>query len=45
MHGFCPNCAADRLPRLPNNSLVAGFRCDACGEEYELKAPPGLARV
>lgn len=39
--GFCPNCAADRLPRLPNNSPVGDFRCDACGEEFELKAQRG----
>jgi len=30
LHGFCPNCAADRLPQLPNNSPVADFRCGAC---------------
>ena len=41
LHGFCPNCSADRLPQLPNNSPVADFRCDACGEEYELKAKRG----
>ncbi|NBW52192.1 MAG: hypothetical protein EBR49_19280, partial [Betaproteobacteria bacterium] len=32
LHGFCPNCAADRLPQLPNNSPVADFRCGVCGE-------------
>ncbi|MFJ6024815.1 DpnI domain-containing protein [Brevundimonas sp. NPDC092305] len=41
LHGFCPNCAADHLPQLPNNSPVADFRCEACGEEYELKAKRG----
>ena len=41
LHGFCPNCAADRLPQLPNNSPVADVRCDACGEDYELKARRG----
>lgn len=41
LHGFCPNCPADHLPQLPNNSPVADFRCDACGEEYELKAKRG----
>ncbi len=41
LHGFYPNCAADRLPQLPNNSPVADFRCDACGEEYELKDKQG----
>lgn len=38
---FCPNCDADRLPQLRNNAPVADFRCDACGEEYELKAKRG----
>ena len=23
LHGFCPNCPADHLPQLPNNSPVA----------------------
>ncbi|RYG87197.1 MAG: restriction endonuclease [Alphaproteobacteria bacterium] len=41
LHGFCPNCPADHLPQLPNNSPVADFRCGACGEEYELKAKRG----
>ena len=41
LHGFCPACAADRLPQLPNNAPVADFRCDDCGEEYELKAKQG----
>lgn len=41
LHGFCPNCSVDRLPQLPNNSPVADFRCDTCGEEYELKAKQG----
>lgn len=41
LHGFCPNCPADHLPQRPNNSPVADFRCDSCGEEYELKAKQG----
>lgn len=41
LHGFFPNCSADRLPQLPNDSPVADFRCGACGEEYELKAKRG----
>lgn len=36
-----PNCAADRLPQLPNNSPVADFRCDACAKAFELKARKG----
>ena len=40
-HGFCPNCDADRLPALPNNSPVGDFRCAVCTEEYELKAKQG----
>lgn len=40
-HGFCLNCSADHLPATPNNSPVADFRCDVCGEEYELKAKRG----
>lgn len=41
LHAFCPACAADRLPALPNNSPVGDFRCADCGEEYELKAKRG----
>jgi type II restriction enzyme len=41
LHGFCPNCGADYLSQLPNNSPVADFLCETCGEEYELKAKRG----
>ena len=41
LHAFCPNCPADRLPQMPNNAPAADFRCDACGEEFELKAKQG----
>lgn len=33
----CPGCGS-RLHRFANNAPVADFRCDACGEEYELKS-------
>jgi len=38
---FCPNCGADRLRALPNNSPVADFDCATCAEEYEVKATKG----
>lgn len=40
-HMFCPACGAERLRALPNNSPVADFVCDACAEEFELKAKKG----
>lgn len=40
-HMFCPACGAERLRQLPNNSPVADFVCDACAEEFELKAKGG----
>jgi type II restriction enzyme len=43
-HLFCPACGAERLRQLPNNSPVGDFVCDACAEEFELKAKAG-ARV
>lgn len=38
---FCPACGAERLRALPNNSPVGDFVCDACAEEFELKARKG----
>lgn len=38
---FCPACGAERLRQLPNNSPVGDFVCDACAEEFELKAKKG----
>lgn len=38
---FCPACGAERLRPLPNNSPVGDFVCDACAEEFELKAKRG----
>lgn len=40
-HMFCPACGAERLRALPNNSPVGDFVCDACAEEFELKAKKG----
>lgn len=40
-HLFCPACGAERLRQLPNNSPVGDFVCDACAEEFELKAKKG----
>jgi len=40
-HMFCPACGAERLRPLPNNSPVGDFVCDACAEEFELKAKKG----
>lgn len=38
---FCPSCGASALRAFPNNSPVADFACDQCGEQYELKAKKG----
>lgn len=35
---FCPSCGNVHLSNLPNNMPVADFRCDHCGEIYELKS-------
>jgi len=40
-HLFCPGCGAEALRSLPNNSPVGDFACDACAEEFELKAKNG----
>lgn len=41
INAFCPNCANDRLTKLPNNSPVADFVCSKCDEQYELKSQKG----
>ena len=35
---YCPSCGRDTLQKLPNNSKLADFFCDNCGEIYELKS-------
>lgn len=35
---YCPACGNDYLNKLPNNSKLADFICDNCGEIYELKS-------
>lgn len=34
---FCPSCGNTRIANLDNNMPVADFKCDRCGEIYELK--------
>lgn len=38
---YCPNCGNPRISHLANNSPVADFQCDSCGEIYELKSKHG----
>lgn len=35
---YCPNCGHYPLTRLPNNSEIGDFNCQACAENYELKS-------
>ena len=35
---YCPSFGCDRLQKFPNNSKLADFYCDSCGEIYELKS-------
>lgn len=35
---YCPSCGNASLRHLPNNSRVADFVCESCGEIYELKS-------
>ena len=35
---YCPSCGNVSLLHLPNNSRVADFKCESCGEIYELKS-------
>ena len=39
---LCSACGAERLWALPNNSPVGDFVCNACAEEFELKAKKGV---
>jgi type II restriction enzyme len=38
---YCLNCGATNLTKLPNNSPVGDFSCQACLEEYEIKSQAG----
>ena len=35
---YCPACGNEGLQKLPNNSRLADFSCENCGEIYELKS-------
>ena len=35
---FCPSCGNAHIVTLNNNMPVADFKCDNCGEIYELKS-------
>lgn len=38
---YCPNCGNPKIQHMTNNSPVADFQCDNCGEIYELKSKKG----
>ena len=38
---YCPSCGNASLYHLPNNSRLADFMCESCGEIYELKSKRG----
>lgn len=38
---YCPNCGNPKIRHTANNSPVADFQCDNCGEIYELKSKKG----
>lgn len=38
---FCPACGNPHIKSLKNNSPVADFQCDFCGEIFELKSKNG----
>ncbi|MCR4818903.1 MAG: hypothetical protein K5841_08110 [Fretibacterium sp.] len=40
---YCPACGKAHLVKTPNNTKVADFFCDNCGEIYELKSKSGSA--
>ena len=35
---YCPSCGRDKLSKFPNNTKLADFFCEQCGEVYELKS-------
>ena len=35
---YCPSCGNDNLSKFPNNTKLADFFCESCGEVYELKS-------
>ena len=35
---YCPSCGRDNLSKFPNNTKLADFFCENCGEIYELKS-------
>lgn len=35
---YCPACGNNYLLKFPNNTRLADFFCDNCGEVYELKS-------
>ena len=35
---YCPSCGRDKLSKFPNNTKLADFFCEHCGEIYELKS-------
>ena len=35
---YCPACGNDNLLKFPNNSKMADFYCEKCGEVFELKS-------
>ena len=41
---YCPACGETALRDLPNNSPVADLDCEACREQYELKATKAAFR-
>ncbi len=38
---YCPICGNPRITSMKNNSPVADFQCDYCGEIFELKSKKG----
>lgn len=38
---FCPVCGNRRLSKAKNNAPVYDFKCEACGENFELKSKCG----
>ncbi len=38
---YCPSCGGMPLSKFPNNTKLADFFCEQCGEIYELKSKGG----